>query len=234
MINFMCLQCFQVGVASWFLCQYSKQIQIDRCPSLSRVFPSYVVGQLNKLEDLRIWRCESMVELFEIEGVNNDGTGNVGDDTCTTITIPKSANMIQLPNLTKLYIINCEVLEYVFTSSILASLKQLKELYVTECKALQVIVKEDGSTSNSIVFPRLKSLTLTHLPNLKGFFLGMNEFRWPLLEKVMIYGCPQMVIFTSGHSMAPQLNNIHTVLGKHSLECGLNFHFTNAMHKVRY
>ncbi|KAL4586175.1 hypothetical protein LXL04_010807 [Taraxacum kok-saghyz] len=226
-------KCSKVGVASWFLCQYSKKINIYFCHSLSRVFPSYVVGHLNKLEELIISNCESMVEVFEIEGVNNDGTDNVGDGTCTTITIPKSANMIQLPNLTELYISNCEVLEYVFTSSILASLKQLKELTVARCKALQVIVKEDGSTSNSIVFPRLKALALTELPNLKGFFLGMNEFRWPLLEKVEMYGCPQMVIFTSGHSMAPQLTNIHTRLGKHSLECGLNFHFTNAMHKTQ-
>ncbi|KAL4586172.1 hypothetical protein LXL04_010804 [Taraxacum kok-saghyz] len=223
----------KVGVASWFLCQYSKQIEIYSCPSLSRVFPSYVVGQLNKLEELRIIDCESMVELFEIEGVNNAGTDNAGDDTCTTITIPNSANMIQLPNITILHIDNCEVLEYVFTSSILASLKQLKELAVAGCKALQVIVKEDGSTSNSIVFRRLKSLTLGDLPNLKGFFLGMNEFRWPLLEYVQMYGCPEMVKFTSGHSVAPQLTNIHTGLGKHSLECGLNFHFTNAMHKTQ-
>ncbi|KAL4586168.1 hypothetical protein LXL04_010800 [Taraxacum kok-saghyz] len=226
-------KCSKVGVASWFLCQYSKLIDIRYCHSLSRVFPSYVVGEMNKLEELTINDCKSMVELFEIEGVNNAGTDNVGDDTCTTITIPNSANMIQLPNLTKLEIFNCEVLEYVFTSSILASLKQLKELTVKECKALQVIVKEDGSTTNSIVFPRLKSLTLTDLPNLKGFFLGMNEFRWPLLEKVRMYGCPEMVIFTSGHSMAPQLTNIHTRYGKHSLECGLNFHFTNAMHKIQ-
>ncbi|KAL4586179.1 hypothetical protein LXL04_010811 [Taraxacum kok-saghyz] len=223
----------KVGVASWFLCQYSKQIEIRNCHSLSRVFPSYVVGQLNKLEELIIRSCESMVEVFEIEGVNNAGADNAGDDTCTTITIPNSANitLLRLPNLTKLEIFNCEVLEYVFTSSILASLKQLKELTVEECKALQVIVKEDGSTSNYIVFPRLKSLTLTELPNLKGFFLGMNEFRWPLLEYVQMYGCPQMVIFTSSHSVAPQLTNIHTGLGKHSLECGLNFHFTNAMHQ---
>ncbi|KAL4586182.1 hypothetical protein LXL04_010814 [Taraxacum kok-saghyz] len=221
-------KCSKVGVASWFLCQYSKQIEIENCPSLSRVFPSYVVGQLNKLEELIISKCESMVELFEIEGVNN-----AGDDTCTTITIPSSANMIQLPNLTRLYIDNCEVLEYVFTSSILASLKQLNELTVARCKALQVIVKEDGSTTNSIVFPRLKSLALTELPNLKGFFLGMNEFRWPLLEYVRMYDCPQMVIFTSRHSVALQLTNIHTGLGKHSLECGLNFQFTNAMHQTQ-
>ncbi|KAI3724520.1 hypothetical protein L2E82_36301 [Cichorium intybus] len=237
-------KCSQVGVVSWFLCQYSKKIEIWRCHALSRVFPSSVVGQLHKLEQLTISQCKSLVELFEIEGVNNDGvdgTNNVGDgsdDTCTTMTIPRSANMnlVELPNLTILHIRNCEVLEYIFTSSTLESLKKLKELNVKECKAMQIIVKEDGEhteTSKTIVFPCLKSLTLADLPDLKGFFLGMNEFRWPVLEKVKIYGCPQMMIFTSGHSMAPKLNHIHTGLGKHSLECGLNFHLTNASQETQ-
>ncbi|XP_052624216.1 disease resistance protein L6 isoform X3 [Lactuca sativa] len=237
-------KCCQVGVASWFLCQYSKKIDIRNCPALSRVFPSNVVGQLNKLEVLRIEECKSMVEIFESKEINKDGvdsTTNVGDgsdDTCTAITLPRSANMtlLQLPNLTILKIYDCEVLEYIFTSSTLESLKQIKELTVAECKAMQVIVKEDTEhtekSKSIIVFPCLKSLTLTNLPDLKGFFLGKNEFRWKALEKVKIYGCPQMMNFTSGHSMTPKLNYIHAELGKHSLDqYGLNFHLTNATHE---
>ncbi|XP_042754878.1 uncharacterized protein LOC111902518 [Lactuca sativa] len=237
-------QCSQVGVASWFLCQYSKKIDIVECPALSRVFPSNVVGQLNKLEELIIVECKSMVEIFESKEINKDGvdsTTNVGDgsdDTCTAITIPRSANMtlLQLPNLTILEIERCEVLEYIITSSTLESLKQLKELTVKQCKAMKVIVKEDTEhtekSKSIIVFPHLKSLTLVDLPDLKGFFLGTNEFRWKALEKVKIYGCPQMMTFTSGHSMTPKLNYIHTELGKHSLDqYGLNFRLTNATHE---
>ncbi|CAH1435286.1 unnamed protein product [Lactuca virosa] len=195
-------------------------------------------------EELRIWNCKSIVELFETEWANNNGvdSSNVGDgsdDTCTAITIPRSANMtlLQLANLTVFHIYDCEVLEYIFTSSTLESLKQLKEMTVEKCKAMQVIVKEDGEhtekSKSIIVFRRLQSLTLTDLPDLKGFFLGMNEFTWPELEKVEMYGCPQMMNFTSGHSMTPKLNYIHTGLGKHSLECGLNFHLTNATHETQ-
>ncbi|KAI3516599.1 hypothetical protein L1887_15521 [Cichorium endivia] len=230
-------KCFEVGVVSWFLCQYSKKIQIDDCHALSRVFPYCVVEQLHELEELKVSKCKSMVELFELkDGV--DDTNNVGDGTCITMTIPRSANMtlVELPNLTILQIEDCEVLEYIFTISTLESLKQLKELTVKECKAMQVIVKEaveHTKTSKTIIFPRLKSLTLANLPNLKGFFLGMNEFQWPILEKVEMYRCPKMVTFTSGHSMAPKLNHIHTGLGKHRLECGLNFHFTNATQETQ-
>ncbi|CAH1429732.1 unnamed protein product, partial [Lactuca virosa] len=66
------------------------------------------VGQSNKLEELTISECKSMVEIFESKEINKDGvdsTTNVGDgsdDTCTAITIPRSANMtlLELPNLT--------------------------------------------------------------------------------------------------------------------------------------
>ncbi|KAI3518025.1 hypothetical protein L1887_06367 [Cichorium endivia] len=229
-------KCSQVDVASWFLCQYSKKIEIRHCHDLSTLCPKYVVGKLNKLVELRISECRSMMELFEGEGVNDNGDHAVGDDTCTTMTIPRHGirTLLELPNLTILHIEKCESLEYIFTSSTIESLKQLKELIVDECKAVQVIVKEIGEhteTSKSLVFPRLKSLTLADLPNLKGFFLGMNEFRWPLLEKVTIYGCPQMMNFTYSQSMAPKLNYIHTGVGKHTLECGLNFHLSNPTHE---
>ncbi|KAL7611905.1 hypothetical protein Lser_V15G04802 [Lactuca serriola] len=103
---------------------------------------------------------------------------------------------------------------------------------------MKVIVKEDAEhteTSKSIiVFPGLKSLTLADLPELKGFFLGKNEFRWPVLEKVKMDGCPKMMIFTSGHSKASKLNYIHTGLGKHTLDqCGLNFHLTNVTQETQ-
>ncbi|KAJ0433454.1 putative leucine-rich repeat domain superfamily [Helianthus annuus] len=87
-------------------------------------------------------------------------------------------------------------------------------------------VREDTSTlSNNVVFSNLKSIRLEGLPNLAGFFLGMNiEFEWPLLERVLIENCPQMMVFTCGRSTAPRLKYIKTGLGKHNLECGLNFH----------
>ncbi|PWA71212.1 hypothetical protein CTI12_AA251790 [Artemisia annua] len=97
---------------------------------------------------------------------------------------------------------------------------------------MQVIVKEDGQhNSKTVLFPRLKSLTLTDLPNVEGFFLGMNEFLWSILDEVKIYGCPKMMTFTSGRSMTPKLLYIHTGIGKHSLECGLNFPLSNASHE---
>ena len=225
-----------MGFASPSLCQYSRKIEIIGCETLATLIPFSAVGKLQKLEELTIIDCQSLREIFEIKGVNKNGGDGIGD-ILPGVTIPRSANMtlLELPNLKILRIIKCDLLEHVFTSSTLDSLKQLTELTIEECNAMQVIVKEDGQhNSKTVLFPRLKSLTLTDLPNVEGFFLGMNEFQWSILDEVKIYGCPKMKTFTSGHSMTPKLLYIHTGIGKHSLECGLNFPLSNASHEVCY
>ncbi|KAJ9541990.1 hypothetical protein OSB04_028496 [Centaurea solstitialis] len=227
----------EVNVASWSLCQYTREIQIDSCEALPYVVPSYAVGQMQKLENLTIAGCNSMVEVFETQRISTSGCGTTnidegssGPDATTVIPRLKVINVPQLFNLKKLSIARCDLLEYVFTSSTIECLMQLEELDVENCQAMKVIVKEENGenallmTSKVVVFPCLKSIKLLDLPNLTGFFLGMNVFQWPLLDDVTIGDCPQMIAFTAGRSIAPNLNYIHTKLGKHSLECGLNFH----------
>ncbi|KVH88707.1 hypothetical protein Ccrd_025985, partial [Cynara cardunculus var. scolymus] len=232
--------CYQVGGAYWSSFQYAKTIDIRACNALLTLFPSHDVGHMPKLEKLVITSCTSMREIFEIEGVNEDigDNANIGEGSGDTVTIPTPINMtsLELPNLKTLYIAGCHSLKYIFTASVLESLKKLQELKISDCSAIQVIVKQEDNGEHiigleDVVFPRLTTLTLVGLPSLKGFFLGKNDFQWPLLDKVEIYGCPQMMIFTSGRSMASKLEYIHTGVGKHSLECGLNFDWTNAPHE---
>lgn len=220
------MQSAQVSDACWSLCQYPKYINIFKCDALSILIPWYVVGHMQKIEKLRIASCKTLTKVFESESINNvDEASTLG----TTLTSPKHKNITtlhvpQLSHLKSLFILYCDFIPYIFTFSALESLKQLKELEVKRCNKIQVIVKEEnGTSSKDVVFPRLERLELHRLPSLKGFFLGMNDFRWPLLDNVMISDCPQLMIFTPGHSKTPKLKNIRTSLGKHSIECGLNF-----------
>ncbi|MFS8006190.1 hypothetical protein Hanom_Chr14g01246321 [Helianthus anomalus] len=205
-------------IVPWSLCQYSRDILIDD--------------------------CNSLMEVFETMWVNNNSGGGItstsidegqSDTHNTSLVIPRPENINYVPrlvNLKKLVIKSCNLLKHVFTFSTLGSLKQLEELMINKCKAMEVIVKKENEEQRNVVdFPRLKSLELEDLPNLNGFFLGMNDFKWPLLEKVMIRNCPKMTVFTSGQSTAKKLEYMHTSLGKHSLECGLNFHVTRNFHQ---
>jgi hypothetical protein len=198
------------------------------------VIPWYAVGQMQKLQVLKISDCKSMTEVFETQEINK----NSGTDTRKSLPRLEYITMLKLPKLRILKIQGCNLLEYVFTFSTLESLTQLEELEIKDCKAMDVIVyKETGEqkTASYVVgFPRLKSLALVNLPNVVGFFLGNNEFTWPTLEKVWIGECPQITVFTYGRSSAPKLNFIETSLGKHNVECGLNFRVTTTSHQVLF
>ncbi|KAJ9541951.1 hypothetical protein OSB04_028457 [Centaurea solstitialis] len=212
------LKFFQADfVPGWSLCQYFRDISIWKCDALSSVIPSYVVGQMQKLERLAISYCESLAEVFETQRIN------------TTLTIPrlKYIDVPQLFNLKALKIRGCGRLEHVFTFSTLESLKQLQELNIAQCNIMKAIVKEEHeeqtmTSAKVVVFPRLKSIILQDLPNLVGFFLGMNESRWPSLDDVHICNCRQMMVFTSGHMITPKLKYIYTNLGKLSVESGFD------------
>ncbi|KAL8245708.1 hypothetical protein R6Q59_006924 [Mikania micrantha] len=221
-----------VGVVSWCLCQFSKEIKISSCNGLSSVIPLDAIGQMQKLEVLRVTHCKSLKEVFESQYINGNSSDskssiniNKGSVDINAISRQPNINRARLSNLKILEIISCNLLQHVFTFSMLESLKHLEELKLKDCKAMKVIVeKENGEDRKDVVFPCLKLLELYRLPNLEGFFLGMNNFNWPLLEKVKIIECPQMMNFTCGQSTTRVLKGIHTNLGRHSLECGLNFH----------
>ncbi|XP_023755188.2 uncharacterized protein LOC111903669 isoform X1 [Lactuca sativa] len=219
----------EAGGVSWSLCQYSREIEIEHCPALSSVIPCYAAGQMQKLRVLRILCCSGIKEVFETQSGMISNKNKRGCDE----GIPRvNNNVIMLPNLKILEIVACGGLEHIFTFSAIGSLTHLEELTISSCDSMKVIVKkeeEDASSSSSsskkvVVFPRLKSIELSYLPELEGFFLGMNEFGFPSLDNVTIKKCPQMRVFAPGGSTALQLKYIRTGLGKHTLdESGLNF-----------
>ena len=123
-----------------------------------------------------ISNCESLMEVFETQGFNIDN-GSGSDDATMLTQRTKKINVNQLSNLKELYIADYYLLHHVFTFSALESLTQLEKLMIRNCKAMNVIVKKDNGEQTTI-----SSKVLCNLPNLAGFFLGMDEFQWPLLE----------------------------------------------------
>lgn len=225
--------------ASWSLCQCPREIDIANCDTLSSLIRWHAVGQMKKLEKLNIEHCGTIIELFESQTINSSRDteeGRSSGGTGTALTSPRLKNMPVVPQLSNLKVVRiseCDLLQYVFTFSTLESLKQLKELSVHDCKATRVIVKKESgeqTTSSSpssmvVLFPHLETLRLVNLPKLEGFFLGTNDFYCPLLTNVMVYDCPEMMVFmTYGQLKAPKLKYISTNLGMHSVEGDLNFH----------
>nr|XP_043618905.1 uncharacterized protein LOC122590801 [Erigeron canadensis] len=211
----------------WSLCQYSRVIKIEKCSALSSAIPSYALAHLQHLQELKIWSCDSMKDVFEIKRVvGNDVTSRPGDGSSRSVAVPSFTISIlpDLRNLRKLDIWRCHLLRDVFPFSTLQSLTKLESLKISSCDGIRVIVREeeeeDGNhtTSSSsdpyklpVFFPCLKSVELENLPNLESFFLGTNAFQYcPVLDRFQIWKCPKMRMLTQGQWDSPVLKYLHS------------------------
>ncbi|GKV02488.1 hypothetical protein SLEP1_g14921 [Rubroshorea leprosula] len=76
-------------------------------------------------------------------------------------------------NLTKLKVVNCSNLKYLFTFSMVKNFAQLKELGISGCEMMEVVILIEGTMEEDkmcqAVFPKLETLTLNDLPQLATF-----------------------------------------------------------------
>ena len=88
--------------------------------------------------------------------------------------LPSSSNHMQ--NLSGLDVEKCNELEYLSSVDVAKSLVKLQEVKIKECRSLEVMFlvtkkqggEEDGtSLSEKLLLPRLQTLELNDLPNLK-------------------------------------------------------------------
>ncbi|XP_071696731.1 uncharacterized protein [Rutidosis leptorrhynchoides] len=159
--------------------------------------------QLKNLEKIHAKRCELLRKIFEVELEVTDSKFNNESQTIV-VKLPKLREVVleelenlnylwknnkwrqlELPNLTRLSIHNCNWLDDVFATSMVSTFMQLQELHVTHCRFIKVIVHKDDDFER-IVLPCLKSLKLEHLRYMKGFCLWEKEFLLPSLSTLVI------------------------------------------------
>ncbi|XP_023732122.1 uncharacterized protein LOC111879926 [Lactuca sativa] len=195
-----------------------KILKIVGCPFLKHIFTFSALESLGQLEELTIKDCVAMQVIVKKEE----------DVSSKEVVVFPRLKSIALEDLPKLQMLNihsrnmkilelkyCESLEHIFTFSAHGSLRQLEELTISGCGSMKVILKEEEDQSSSssslkdvVDFPQLKSIEIQNLPELEGFFLGMNEFRLPSLDNVKIDNCPKMMVFAPGGSTTPELKYI--------------------------
>lgn len=116
-------------------------------------------------------------------------------------------------NLTKLTVEKCGRLKFLFSSSMVNGLEQLQRLDISHCKSMnEVINTRVGRDDNMIemVFPKLVSLQLSHLPKLTRFGIG-DSVEFPSLCQLHIACCPNLKRFICSctEEMSSE-KNIHT------------------------
>ncbi|KAG8661250.1 uncharacterized protein LOC110607877 [Manihot esculenta] len=103
-----------------------------------------------------------------------------------------------IENLTTLIVDGCGNLNFLFTSSIVGSLAQLKVLEIRDCKSMEevILAAGEGETMSKILLPKLDSLKLKGLPKLVRFCMA-KLIECPSLKVLKMENCPRLQAFVS-------------------------------------
>ena len=100
-------------------------------------------------------------------------------------------------NLTSLMIEGCGNLSYLFTSSMVKHLAQLKKLEISDCNLIgEIIVAETEENMRNISFSKLEFLKLKTLPMFTGFCTA-NLIECSSLKILQLENCPRLQTFIS-------------------------------------
>ncbi|XP_027906929.1 uncharacterized protein LOC114166401 isoform X2 [Vigna unguiculata] len=180
------------------------------------------------LLQLKQLRLESLGELVSI-GLENSWTEPFVRNlkTFEVISCSSLENLVtctvSFSNLICLKVKNCDSLSYLFTSSTAKSLGQLKRIEIENCKSIEEIVcgEESDDEEDEIIFPQLSWLKLYRLSNLRRLYRGSLSF--PLLEKLSVTHCNDMVTLCPSTLKADKLTQVRIEYGKViSLDTDLN------------
>ncbi|XP_048135710.1 uncharacterized protein LOC125315302, partial [Rhodamnia argentea] len=153
-----------------------KSLSIYGCNKLVNIVPSYILGRLKSLESLEL----------ELEGLSK--LKHVWDK--------ELHSQVQFQCLRSVTVSECESLTSLFPASIARDLTQLEELKIDECGGIVELIEKDGLDPRD-VFPKLASLELKRLPELKCVYTGTHALRWPALKILKVDGCNKVEILAS-------------------------------------
>ncbi|KAF8019549.1 hypothetical protein BT93_G0284 [Corymbia citriodora subsp. variegata] len=183
-----------------------KSFSVYGCNKLVNIVPSCILGRLRSLESLEVGSCSSLEVIFKQQPLSLlDGHPVAhfplkklkldGLPELKCVWDEKLHSQDKFQCLHSIIVSNCKSLDFLFPASIAMHLTQLEELEIYECGIVELIEKE-GLVSRA-VFPRLVSLKLKYLIELKCIYKGTHALCWPALKTLEVHGCDKVEILAS-------------------------------------
>ncbi|RYQ86236.1 hypothetical protein Ahy_B10g105924 isoform B [Arachis hypogaea] len=199
-----------------------KELTIEGFQRLLNLVPSNVMHLFQNLNQLTIKDCDSLVEVFESQGIimmNKKEVTNYELQSMSLQHLPKLTHIWKIhggvlgfKKLRVLKVEHCGSLCSLFSPSMAKSLVQLWHLRVHNCHMMEEIIEESSSSNEDqiIVFPLLNKLELRHLTNFKCFSSERTlDIELPSCEEMVIEKCPNMTSFCYGDVKTPKLLQIY-------------------------
>ncbi|TXG71309.1 hypothetical protein EZV62_006244 [Acer yangbiense] len=188
-----------------------EQVKVYGCNNLLNVFPSNMLGRLQRQEILEVQNCDSVEEIFELKALGSKKTHAIAAAQLRTLRIhhlPKlkhvwnvdSEVILSYQNLHSISIQYCDSLKSLFPASVARGLVQLEELTIHRCMMEEITAEDDTVEVEPVLrffFPRLTELKLWNLSRLKSFYQGSYISEWPVLKKLEVWVCYKVEILAS-------------------------------------
>ncbi|KAK3419942.1 hypothetical protein EUGRSUZ_G00714 [Eucalyptus grandis] len=181
-----------------------KSLFVDKCNKVVTVVPSSILGQLLCLESLKANTCGSLEVVFELRPLNSIDGPQVAVPLKKLMVsrLPKLkcvwkkelTHQVNFQCLHSISVFDCKSLTSLFPASIAKDLVQLEELEINGCGIMELIEKEEGLVP-TFDFPKLTSLKLKHLTELKCIYTETHVLHWPTLKTLQVYDCNKLEIF---------------------------------------
>ncbi|TXG71319.1 hypothetical protein EZV62_006254 [Acer yangbiense] len=188
-----------------------EQVKVSGCNNLLIVFPSNMLGRLQRLEILEVQNCDLVEEIFELEALDSKKTHSIAAAQLRTLQIhylPKlkhvwnvdSQVILSYQNLHSISVQFYVSLKNLFPASVARGLVQLEELTIRRCMMEEITAKDDTAEVEAVLrfcFPRLTKLKMWNLSRLKSFYPGSYISEWPVLKTLEVRCCNEVEILAS-------------------------------------
>ncbi|TXG65720.1 hypothetical protein EZV62_006995 [Acer yangbiense] len=182
-----------------------QELYIRRLPKLKHIWKKDPEAELSFEELpmpklLTVIDCDSIEEVFDLQNVNfedsHSGAITQQLQELHIYELPKLKHIwnkdpqaeLSFENLQEVYVANCQSLKDIFPASIARSLLQLVHLNVYECGKLEEIVAKEGEAKEAarFVFPKVTSIRLNRLSQLRTFYRGVHSSKWEVLKELTV------------------------------------------------
>ncbi|RXI04284.1 hypothetical protein DVH24_038558 [Malus domestica] len=200
-------------------------IEILPRPINLEVTPTNLEGSNDNdnLENLQVSSCASLEVIFQVKGPRHEENIH----SVEAFNELRTLGLHYLPSLTSIWetgtsqpmftggsfgnlksldVGHCNQLKYLFSSSIAKLLVSIEDIEVQNCEQIEEIVDAEEETDEIIALPKLNSLKLGNLSNLKYFCGEAYSLKLPSLVSLRVFNLQNFKIF------APKLIDTHSLL----------------------
>ncbi|XP_039173477.1 uncharacterized protein LOC120286448 [Eucalyptus grandis] len=184
-----------------------KSLEVWSCNKLLNIVPSCILGWLKSLESLEVGSCDLLEVVFKLHPLDPLDGHPIVDLPLRRLVLNRLPELkciwdneqhsqVKFQYLRFVTVFRCKSLTSLFPASVVVHLTQLEELEIDECGIVELIKKEDRGVPR-FVFPKLTSLKLQYLTELRCIYIGKYVSHWPALKTLEMCGCDKVEILAS-------------------------------------